>query len=73
VIIDEQQTTKILTAADLRAALAHAKVRAYCLAARLRMHPTTLSLILNGHRAFDQVVAERILEAIKVEQLHGTE
>jgi len=57
-----------LTASDLRAALARDRGRAYCVAARLQMHPTTLSLILNGHRAFDQALAGRIIEALKLEQ-----
>jgi len=58
-----------ITAGDLRAALARAGVRAYCVAARLSMHPTTLSQILNGHRAFDPALARRIVAAIAQEQL----
>jgi hypothetical protein len=65
---DAPNATIPLTASDLRAAIAHAGVRAYCVAARLRMHPSTLSLILNGHRYFDGKLASRILEAIKLEQ-----
>lgn len=71
IMIDAPCSTTPRTAADLRAALAHAGVRAYCLAARLRMHPTTLSLILNGHRAFDQALAGRIVAALKLEQRHS--
>lgn len=46
-------------------------MRAYCVAARLRIHPTTLSLILNGHRPFDQALAGRIVAALKLEQRHS--
>jgi len=35
------------------------------------MHPTTLSLILSGRRAFDQALAGRIVAALKLEQHHS--
>jgi hypothetical protein len=67
-MINAQQSTPIpLNPSYLRAELARARVRAYCVAARLRMHPTTLSLILNGRRSLDSAVASRILAAIQRE------
>jgi len=70
-MIDAPHATTLLTAADFRAEVARARVRAYCVAARLRMHPTTLSLIMSGRRAFDQVLAGRIVAALKLEQGHS--
>ena len=70
-MIDALQATnpRPLTASDLRASLAWAGVRAYCVAARLRIHPTTFSQILNGHRLFDQEQGELIVQAIEAERL----
>lgn len=67
-MFDALQTSIPSTASDLRAALAHAGEHAYRVAARLGMHPTTLSLILNGHRAFDRTFAERFIAALQLEQ-----
>lgn len=63
--------TTHLTAPDLRAEVARVRARAFRVAARLDMHPSTLSLILNGHRAFDQALAERVVAALKLEQRHS--
>jgi hypothetical protein len=70
-MFDASQATAVVTASDLRAQLARAGVRAYILAARLRMHPTTLSLILNGRRAIDSAQARRIVAAIRAEKTYS--
>ena len=67
-MIDAPHSTTSLTSSDLRAALARSGGRAYRVSARLMMHPTTLSLILNGHRLLDQTLARRILAAIDLEK-----
>lgn len=64
----DAQCTTVATAADLRAELARAGVRVYRVAARLQMHPSVLSQILNEHRQFDQALSKRILAAIMQEQ-----
>ena len=56
-----------VTASDLRAALARARVPAYLVAARVRLHPVNLSRILHGHVGLKAELAEQILTAIEVE------
>jgi hypothetical protein len=68
----QQPTATFPSPSHLRAELARARVRAYCVAARLRMHPTTLSLILNGRRSLDSTLAARILTAIVREERDQT-
>jgi len=60
--------TETPTAADLRASLARAAVPAYVVAARIRIHPVTFSLILRGRRLLTPELAQRILEAIDAEE-----
>jgi len=54
------------TAADLRAALARRrpKLHLYELAARIRLHPVTLSAVLNERRPLDRELAERVLRIL---------
>ncbi len=68
-IMTDGHTTMTPTAADLRASMARANALAYCVAARVGIHPTTLSCILNGHREFDAELARRILDAIGQEEM----
>jgi plasmid maintenance system antidote protein VapI len=62
---------RVLTASDLRAIIARAGVRAYSIAARLEMHPASLSQILNGHRPLGRALVKRIVEAIDWERRNG--
>ena len=55
------------TAADLRAALARARVPIYVVAARVGAHPATLSRRLNGHWPLSEELARRLLEVIDAE------
>jgi plasmid maintenance system antidote protein VapI len=55
------------TAADIRAALARRrpKLHLYELAARVHVHPVTLSAILNERRPLDRDLADRVLRVIE--------
>ncbi len=53
------------TAADLRAAIARRRLRLYHLAPVVRIHPSTLSLLLNGRRELPEDVALKILRAVE--------
>ena len=55
----------VLTAADLRAELARARVPAYQVAARIGVHPVTLGGVLNERQELTQQMAEKIFRAIK--------
>jgi len=59
-----QEPLPLPTDADLRAALARANAPRYLVAARIRLHPSKLSAILNGRAPVTRDLAERILEAI---------
>jgi hypothetical protein len=53
------------TAADLRAAIARANVPLYVLAGRIRLHPTRLSKVVNGHVPIQPELASRIMENLE--------
>ena len=46
--------------------------RLYVLAARVRIHPVTLSRLLNGKRALRPDVVDRILKALLFPEKRGT-
>jgi len=52
-------------AADLRALLARARLPIYKVAARVGLHPCTLSLYLHGHRPVPESLAEAIARAVE--------
>jgi plasmid maintenance system antidote protein VapI len=53
------------TAADIRALIARKQTPIYQLAARVRMHPARLSLVLNGKTPLTPALAARIAEALQ--------
>lgn len=63
----ETETT-IETAADLRALVARARVSRYRLAARARMHPSVLGMVLNERRPLSRDLVERIVVALGEER-----
>lgn len=58
-----------MEASDLRALIARARVPVYRVAARVGLHPSTLSLFLNGRRPLTEALARAVVEA--VEELSG--
>jgi len=60
-------TTTARPDAEARAALAYHNVPAYRVAYHLRLHPASLSLMLNGHRPMPDGLLERIKHAIAAE------
>lgn len=58
--------TKVeVTAGDLRAAIARARVPLYLVAAAARCHPVTLGLILREKKTLRPELAERVLAALR--------
>jgi plasmid maintenance system antidote protein VapI len=55
------------SAADVRAAIARDKLKLYLLAARVQVHPSRLSLIVNGRAPLTQELAGRLALAIAEE------
>jgi plasmid maintenance system antidote protein VapI len=55
------------SAADVRAAIARDKLKLYLLAARVQVHPSRLSLIVNGHAPLTPDLAQRLAQAIAEE------
>jgi plasmid maintenance system antidote protein VapI len=55
------------TAADVRAAIARDKLKLYLVAARVQVHPSRLSLIVNGRAPLTPELAERLAQAIAEE------
>lgn len=56
---------QIVTAADLRAAIARNRIRLYVLAYHTRLHPSRLSLLLNERTEMSPDVGRRILRGIE--------
>lgn len=56
--------TQELTAADLRAEIARARIPLYLVAAAARCHPAVLGRILAEKRPLKPALAERVLRAI---------
>ncbi len=50
---------------ELRVEIYRARIPFYIIAARARVHPVTLSRILNGKRALRPELVERILRALQ--------
>jgi plasmid maintenance system antidote protein VapI len=63
----KQEIGEPTTAADIRAAIARRRPRLhlYEVAARIHLHPVSLSAILNERRPLDPALAERILRVIE--------
>jgi len=59
--------TETCTAADLRAAIARARMPLYILAGRIRLHPTYLSKIVNGHLPMRPDLVARIMQILNTE------
>jgi len=55
------------SAADVRAAIARDKLKLYLLAARVQVHPSRLSLIVNGRAPLTPDLALRLALAIAEE------
>jgi hypothetical protein len=60
------------SAADLRAAIARAQVKVFLVAARVGIHPVSLSRRLHGRIPLEQDLARRILAAIEAEATIST-
>ena len=58
-------TPVLVTAADLRAALARSRVPIYLVSARVMLNPVALGLVLNEHSDLNQELAEQVLRAIE--------
>jgi plasmid maintenance system antidote protein VapI len=54
-------------AADLRAAVARYNLKLYLLGARVGVHPSRLSLVVNGRAPLTPELARRLAEAISEE------
>jgi plasmid maintenance system antidote protein VapI len=55
------------SAADVRAAIARDKLKLYLVAARVGVHPSRLSLIVNGRAPLTPELAQRLALAIAEE------
>lgn len=54
--------------ADLRAAIARARIPIYVLSAKVGLHPSNLSQVLNEHRPLTPDLARRLREALDTEK-----